>query len=105
MSQSFHYEAKLFVRRAINMRKAMIKRGVSLASEAPAITRRLEQLLNYWPYNTNVTMARFIHNHRAEILYILPGVNCKAYKSFIDRFNAIVQRSEQVLKLDYEPVC
>lgn len=98
MSQSaFHIEAKAYIRKVLRTRKGIIKKGYSNIANAADVVNKLERQLNYWPYNTDETMARFITFYHNDIAYIIPGGCCRAGKTFLAELAEINYRSLQIL--------
>lgn len=95
--QKFHVEAKAFVRKVIRTRKHLIRKGANHVASAPRLVEKLERQLNYWPYSTNETMARFIQNYKQDIKNIIPGGKCKAGVSFSKQLLELVNKSNHIL--------
>ena len=100
--KKFHAEAKAFVRKVIRTRKYLIKKGANHVASAPGIVDKLDRQLNFFPYNQNETMARFIQNYRQDISDIIPGGKCKA--GFTDQFSELVSESNNILQTN-GPLC
>jgi len=95
--KQFHDEAKAFVRKVIRTRKHLINKGFNHVVNAPVIVDKLEKQLNYWPYCTNETMARFISNYKLEISAIIPGGKCRAGVVFSQQLVEFSIKSYKIL--------
>lgn len=95
--KSFHADAKRFVKKVIAIRRVIITERKNHLPQADSVIDSLENLLNYWPYNTNEKMASFIRNHREEILYLMPGKGSRSHRSLMEQYNSILERCNQVL--------
>jgi len=100
--ENFKYDAKRFVRKVIAIRKAIVYNGQNRIPEAVGIVNELENRLKLYSYNSDEKMARFIDNHRLEILRILPE---GSKQSYLETFNDFMNRSTAILQEDYATVC
>ncbi|TLX73724.1 hypothetical protein E9993_14800 [Labilibacter sediminis] len=101
--QPLHKAGRSYVKKLIRMRRHLIKEGVNNYQHAHEVVERLDKLLNFWPYDTPRKMAYFVHNHSAEILYLIPGPNCRAHNSLTAEFNSLLSQSQQLLH--HESIC
>ena len=101
--QPFHKAGRSYVKKLIRMRRLLIRKGVNKYRQAPEVIEKLDKLLDFWPYDTPRKMAHFVQNHSAEILYLIPGPNCRAHNSLAAEFKALLSQSQQLLH--HEPIC
>lgn len=70
----FHQKARTFLNSVISQRKRLVKDGVSY-KDPVEINRSitfLSNLLSFYPYGTNLNMARFIVQNETKISMLIP---------------------------------
>ncbi|WP_289054200.1 hypothetical protein [Carboxylicivirga marina] len=85
------------MRKVLRVRKRIIKDGHNHVPAASEIIARMENQLNYWPYNRPETMARFITLYHNELCTIIPGGNCKAGGKYFKELSELNTKSYQIL--------
>jgi hypothetical protein len=103
LNQPFYKAGRVYVQKLIRMRSAMIRKGVDTGLYSQPIIDELGGLLKFWPYSSNETMAQFINNKSLQIMYLIPGPNCRAHKSLNEEFNSLYDKSREIL--NYAAVC
>ncbi len=98
VNQPFYKAGRAYVQKLIRMRSAMIRKGVDTGLYSQPIIDELGGLLKFWPYSSNETMARFINNKSLQIMYLIPGSNCRAHDSLSKEFNSLYHKSREILK-------
>jgi hypothetical protein len=91
----FSDKTKKWLRSIIKQRKLLIHRNASHKDQAVAAVAiySLESLLNCYPYENDVYMARFIRQYSTAIENILPGKGSTCYEKRMKEFSEIKKQA------------
>ena len=105
MEAPFHTRAKTLVKGILNSRNMLIKMNKGYNDiKMCRIAESLTNLLGYWNYSEDETMAKFIYKHASEIQYIIPGAHSGCHEKMTRQLNEILAEALTILENIHEPV-
>ena len=96
----FYQELRSWIITVMRQRKRMIQMGVSHKNNAQMQENinYLKKYLNYYHYESNMTISRFFQTNRSRILSLLPGEGAGGFQKRHDEFSKYDDRTMQILK-------
>lgn len=105
MEAPFHTRAKTLVKGILNSRNHLIKTNKGHNDlKMSLIAESLSNLVGYWNYGDDETMAKFIYKHASEIQYIIPGAESGCHEKMTRQLNEILAEALTILENTHEPV-
>ena len=84
--------ARQWIMKVIRIRRRMMFEGVSIKSkvEVDCAIANLKKWLDFWPKATDDQVRRFLRKHEEDVMTIMPGQKCPAFKKLNDELNELI---------------
>jgi len=105
MEAPFHVRSKRLVKGILNSRNHLIKTNKGHNDQRMrSIAETLSNLIEYWKYGQDETMAKFIYKHATEIQYIIPGADSGCHDKMTRQLNELLSEALTILEDVHEPI-